>query len=237
MFQIMIAIEDLNASKIMEEYSLERQRVFKYGECPLTLRQTVDHQLQHIMCASKIKNFVQSTYILEVEKKLPLDVVEFDNVKVTNMLEYQECHDDLEELANICIKGKITHIFGKIILFFIPRDRDRRKRTEIDTSCLHMIEFVPNRVTFRVIQRTLATACCAKLHKFLGSFESENVISNKDAFYDFDWMNPQVEDNEEQQIAVENIVNRTSYPSPFIIFGGKLKIGSRLFCVLFFNFV
>ncbi|KAG5673966.1 hypothetical protein PVAND_003962 [Polypedilum vanderplanki] len=221
MFQYMIAIEDLDATKAMEQHSLERQRIFKYTECPFSLQERVNQHLRHIMCDDKIKEFIGALYVFEAEKKISNDVIEFEEVNIIDMLDYQECHDDVEELSNICIRGKITHIFGKIVLFSIRRDRNRkRENRKLDTDRLYKVNFVPNRVTFRVMQRTLSVACGTRLNNFLTSFESNEVLTSDDDFYNFSWMNSELENNEEQQQAVENIVNRTSFPSPFILFGG-----------------
>jgi hypothetical protein len=178
-----------------------------------------------MMCDEKINHYVANAYVLRIEKKLPLDVIEFDKIKVTEMKAYQENHDDPEELENLCVKGNISYIFGNIILFYIPRDRSRRRNSlQIDTNRLHQVDFEPNRVTFRVIQRTLETAICGGLHRFLSNFEETNAPPNNDDFYDFEWINPVIQGNEEQQLAIENIVNRASFPSPFIIFGGPGKL-------------
>lgn len=78
MFQYMVAIEDLDSSKEMKEYSLDFASIYKYNLCPLTLQHTVKQHLRHLMCEEKLRNYTRNIYIIQARKKLPVDVMEFD---------------------------------------------------------------------------------------------------------------------------------------------------------------
>lgn len=59
------------------------------------------------------------------------------------------------------------------------------------------------------------------MSSYLQNFEMVSMSRTSETYFeDLEWFNKELTDNEEQQIAVENIVNCTSFPSPFIIFGG-----------------
>ena len=83
MFQYMVAIEDLDSSKEMKDYSLDFASVYKYNICPVLLQQTIKQHLRHLMCDEKLRDYVRNIYIIQARKKLPVDVMEFDYVYVS----------------------------------------------------------------------------------------------------------------------------------------------------------
>jgi len=59
------------------------------------------------------------------------------------------------------------------------------------------------------------------MQSYLQNFETTNTNRSFEPYFEnLEWFNKELTDNREQQIAVENIVNCTSFPSPFVIFGG-----------------
>lgn len=217
----MVAIEDLEGIKKMKEFAMDLQTVHKYNECPLKLKQEVDGHLKHIMCESKIKDFVRTAYVLNATHKMPPDIMAFENIKLIDSIDYQNNYDDFEGLEELSISGKISYIFGNIIVFYFPKAKRRQDILPlIDTDRPFRIEFEPNRITYRVAQRAIQDAIKNDLKTYLKNFEQQNATNADEDMYDLEWFNPDLEDNEEQQMAVENINNRTAFPSPFIIFGG-----------------
>lgn len=217
MFQLMIAIEDLEASKAMKDLNLERQKIFKYTKCPLSLQQKVYQHLKRVMCDdNEIVKFVKTIYVFETEKKVSNEEIDTDSV------DFVEFH--IQDEPKIKSRGKITHIFGNIVLVKCESGLKKKKKqkniNDIDENLLYKVKFFPNRIIFCIIQKTLEKACATGLKNFLNNFECNETLPSSDNFNNFSCMNSELEDNYEQQTAIKNIVNRTSFPSPFIIFGG-----------------
>lgn len=83
MLQYMTIIEDLEALKQAETYSLTFQRVISYRDCRYTLRQILDKHLQYLMCDSKRNSFMNKIFVIEATCKMPVDAIEFDYVYVS----------------------------------------------------------------------------------------------------------------------------------------------------------
>ncbi|XP_070491108.1 uncharacterized protein [Chironomus tepperi] len=221
MFQYMVAIEDLDSSKQMKEYSLDFASVYKYNLCPVLLQNSVKQHLRHLMCDEKLRDYVRNIYIIQARKKLPVDVMEFEFVYIFDQSDYQQYHDDLEELAFQRKVGKIVHIFGDVILFLLPRQKGKRQNAHLEEDRPYHIEFVPNRVSIRIVQRALEDMKKMDMCSYLQNFEMLKMNRLHETYLDdLEWFNKELADNDEQQMAVENIVNCTSFPSPFVIFGG-----------------
>lgn len=143
------------------------------------------------------------------------------------MFDYQQFHDDLDELKPYRIIGRICYIFDNLILVQMKKTgRSRRQRGDtpapptIDSERLYHIEFIPNRVSTRVAHRALIDLKEANMTGYLKDFDAQNVASRYGDFDEFEWYNKSIKGNKEQQIAITNIVNCSSFPSPYVIFGG-----------------
>lgn len=117
------------------------------------------------------------------------------------------------------------YIFGNLIIFQIQNSRRQRRtqRQQISSANPYVIEFEPNRISIRVTQRAIAQLMNSKMESYLHHFESQDAISREEFNENFEWMNPSINENVEQQIAIKNIINCSAYPSPYIIFGGPGK--------------
>lgn len=178
------------------------------------------------MCSSKMNQMLSKTFVIEATKKMPVDAMEFDYVYLTDMQDYQNFHDDLDEIADYRVTGKITYIFGNLILFqLVNNRREKRKNKSLDEDRPYHVEFLPNRVSVRVAHRAVEDAIKNKLDDYLGDFTCPKIPNDKELITKFKWMNTAISRNKEQQSAVKNIVNRTSFPSPYVIFGppGKTR--------------
>lgn len=98
---------------------------------------------------------------------------------------------------------------------------NRKKRYHVD--------FIPNRIGFRAMIHTLETLTTTPmLLSFFENFSTENSkqvsLSNRcslwaNRFGKLEWFNKNIATNDEQQLAIRNIVNCTSYPLPYVVFG------------------
>lgn len=219
----MLAIEDMRSIKKMEDYSLTFQKVRHYRTIRVQLRDDIQNHLKYVMCSTKREHFLNKTYVLEATKKMPADVMEFDYIYLTDMHDYQNYSDDLEEIAEYRVTAKIHYIFGNLILFqiVINRREKHKRQMMIDEERPYHVEFLPNRVAVRVAHRAIEDAMNNQLHKYLKDFTCRGNHEDKKVqpFTKLNWMNEAIRHNKEQQIAIKNIVNRTSFPSPYIIFG------------------
>ncbi|XP_062564065.1 putative helicase MOV-10 isoform X2 [Armigeres subalbatus] len=82
------------------------------------------------------------------------------------------------------------------------------------------IEFVFNKVTFQLEQQALN--CLAQCRKEMILFPTRsNAVQGEqiDKITSLHWININIASNEEQMTAVRSIVNRTSFPAPYVLFG------------------
>ena len=232
MFKKMMVLRDLSSIKAMKDFSLTFQKVFHYHTCRYTLRNEIEQHLKYLMCPRKMKYFLQRTFVIEVTKKMPYDAQEFDYIFITDMLDYQNYHDDLHEIAEHRVMGKIAYIFGNVILFQLTYKSRREAKLKhgrtIDEERSYHIEFQPNRISTRVAHQAIDVAKSKQLTNYLKDFTGQQKTDQR-TWEDFEWMNSSIEDNEEQQVAIKNIVNCTSYPSPYVVFGPP---GKRFFLIL-----
>lgn len=224
MMQISFAIEDLHNIDVMKSYELNFQRILKCEGFSPRISQVKD-QFNAIMCAEKCERLENIIYLIDMkDKKLPVDAVGFECVEIVDMFNYQQLQFEPEELEAIQIRGKIEYIFGSVLVFTIMKERKgsfgQMKKPNIESDRLYHVQFIPNRVVHRVVQRSLQAAVNDDMEDFLFDFQKENIkrISNK-AISNFQWMNPSIESNAEQQHAIVNIVNCSSYPAPYFVFG------------------
>lgn len=219
-----MVIEDLSSSKMIEDYGLTFQTVFHFRNTRMNLRFQIESQLKILMCNRKMRTLLDATFVIEATKKMPADAMEFDHIYLTDMHDYQNFKDDLHEIAEHRITGRISYIFGNIILFK-PVFKDRRElranpKLAIDPDRPYHVEFVPNRIAFRVAHRAVEDAEKNQMSNYLRNFIAP-VKRNRSAelFTKFQWMNRTINKNKQQQTAIKNIVNCTSFPSPYVIFG------------------
>ncbi|XP_055599080.1 putative helicase MOV-10 [Uranotaenia lowii] len=82
------------------------------------------------------------------------------------------------------------------------------------------IKFSPNRIPIRMEYQALELVAKQKLSRFFFPSDTPGRSSGRtDSINNFEWFNKNMISNAEQQIAVRNIVNRTSGSTPYILFG------------------
>lgn len=175
------------------------------------------------MCQRKMKQFLFKTYVIEASIKMPSDVQEFDHIYLTDMADYQQFYDDLYEITDYRMTGKIHYIFGNIILFQLVfksrREFKENVQVAIQDDRPYHVEFLPNRISSRVAHRAVDDAIKNQLSNYFINLTSKANLSERKIFKTFQWMNQSIQGNKEQKTAVRNIVNCTSFPAPYVIFG------------------
>lgn len=105
--------------------------------------------------------------------------------------------------------------------FPVQRDSQRAQKV-IDLSVKYFLRFIPNRITYRACFAALDGIQNRLLRDYFDAFESQPHNCKRDdydLFEQFDWYNEQISTNEEQMMAIKNIVNCTAYPFPYVVFG------------------
>lgn len=113
--------------------------------------------------------------------------------------------------------GTLEMIRGTLIYFHL---RER----EVNCDLLYDVNILPNRVPIMHCQNACEFATTKNLDSYLATFENppaQQTVKIKSDFKmdDFQWCNGNVAKNQEQKQAVQNIVNCTAFPFPFVVFG------------------
>lgn len=153
---------------------------------------------------------------------------------------YEEYKDKLWEIEHARYFNRIMKIEDNCITF-----EKSKGCGSISTQQLYHIEFVENRVPIRLCHEILNSMNSLRLDEFFRGFNVKSLRNQEQKFKDLNnnpskahakieiksWCNENVGRNREQQKAVENIVNCSSFPLPYVIFGppGKLDFNIRFF--------
>ncbi|XP_055625196.1 putative helicase mov-10-B.1 isoform X2 [Toxorhynchites rutilus septentrionalis] len=107
-------------------------------------------------------------------------------------------------------------------------------RKKISAEDVVRIQFCANRTALRLEYRALELLDESVIQKLF--FPETSEASNYEQFTEFEWFLKRMSSNEEQMKAVKNIVNRTSYPAPYLLFGppgtGKTATLTEAVCQL-----
>jgi hypothetical protein len=222
MFQYMTAIEDMEATDKLRDQSVDFARIFKFKSCPRFLRNKVQHWVDKSM--KKDEYYSNKIHIIQTKKKLPVDEIDFSSVHLYDQQEYQKHEDDHRKLKELRITAEIDYIIDNLVIIKIYRPEKPKKLPKIKLGAegFYHVDFIPNRACFRITQRALEDMKNMKIQPYLQNFETSKVMKrgSKIKFDKLEWLSSTIKTNKEQMIAVENILNCTSFPSPFIIFGG-----------------
>lgn len=226
MQQLSLAIEDLHEIELMDNFSLSNQRIMSHPAIPVATYNKIVTNLQTVMCQAKI-DFIMSTALVIVNErhKMPVDSFGFDSVHIIDQADYQMFHDDPGLLIEHRTTAKILYIFDNIVLARASNRTSTGKYVgthNLDLKRGYQIQFIPNRIVKRVAQRAIRTAVEKDLEFYLKTMKfpckQKGAKADKE-LKTFKWMNETIKNNKEQQAAVKNIVNKTSFPSPYVLFG------------------
>jgi hypothetical protein len=140
----------------------------------------------------------------------------FRNVSVVFTLGLNE-HSESDTIS-----GKILSVESQQLVF---KARLPTEHLSSRSFTSELVWFEHNKSATRACLKVLDdVAASANLLSYLGDLDAgqmELKTFDKKLFSDedFKWSNPQIGNNLEQQTAIKNIVNRTAYPLPYVIFG------------------
>lgn len=86
-----------------------------------------------------------------------------------------------------------------------------------EESMVEKVEFIAERTVFRLEYRALELLKDGFIEKVL--FPKEVLGKEEERITSFEWFQPSVASNQEQAEAIQSIVNGTSYPAPYLLFG------------------
>lgn len=151
-----------------------------------------------------------------------------NHVVITTMDLYEKYKDKLWEIEDRRSFNNILKIEQNTVTF------ERGKNSKLSTTTPYHIEFVENRVPIRLSHEILDQMKTLDLEDFFKNFDvkmlpnqkavragdsNNNLLGTKEKIKIENWCNANVGRNREQKIAVENIVNESSFPLPYVIFG------------------
>lgn len=194
MFQRMLSIEDLTVQKALDELTVRNKLVR-----PTSIRYHFEVNFDGKMLSEKLG---------------------FNHLVLTPMTAIEAYAENRETaaLASARIFNKIIKIDGSRVVFEKPR------REFITLTTKYQVELVENRMQVRLACKVLERIVDLKLEPFFTTFDA-STLSNQpetnfgDPIKSFQCCNPAIGTNQSQMEAVKNIVNRTSFPSPYIVFG------------------
>lgn len=191
MLQRMLTIEDLTVKKALEDLTLMDQYV-----SPTSIRH----------------HFV----IFYEDRKLS-DKLGFNSLVLTPMSALTT-GKSLPEIESKRIFNRIIRIDGSRLVF------EKSRRSVIDLNTKYRVELVENRMSIRLCHRTFEKIKEQKLEPFLTTFDESTLVKLpakpwRVGSFIFAPINPSVGSNKLQMQAVKNIVNRSSFPSPYVVFG------------------
>lgn len=135
---------------------------------------------------------------------------------------------DAKELAKLQIRAPIVTYQAKYVTI------EMKGRKKIDDKSRYYVEFHPNFFSNAMAQRALRRITKHNYEDFLVNFTRQSLPSQPivrfSKFDDIEWLNKCVGDNGPQSQAIRSIVNRTSFPAPYLIFGPPGKIEFVFLC-------
>lgn len=143
---------------------------------------------------------------------------------------------DSKELAKLQIRAPIVTYQAKYVTI------EMKGRKKLDNMSRYYVEFRPNFYSNAMAQRALRRITKCNYEDFLVNFTRKSLPAQSRAsfpeFDDIEWLNKCVGENGPQSQAIKSIVNRTSFPAPYLIFGppGKIEIISLRQIKLIFAF-
>lgn len=196
MLKIALSIEDLSTQ---EEYR-------QFNQKDVTFKCEDGYSRHH------------SRYSMAVARhKLPLDFDEL-HACIVPMERYKEGKFNYEE--DSVFAQVIEHRDDRLQLrCFATKER---RRSPIDIELKHFVRFVQSRKTYRAGFQALDKIHDCGLDAYFSDFDVPPKMYKKTEVVkqeDFEWFNEQIAANEEQKLAIKNIVNCTAFPFPYVVFG------------------
>ena len=204
MFQMMLNIEDLTVQKALNEFSLFNQSIK-----PI-----------HIDFLQNFKQQYHEQYEINLKGKKLTEKLGFNYLVLTPMSVCAgKSNLNAPQVEKSRIYTTILLIDGSRVVFEGSRNEGRFNLSE-----KYHVQFVVNRIASRLALRSLGKIQDMNLEAFFTTFnENQLADSQKRNFGDdidvIECCNPSVSNNEAQLATVQHILNKTSFPSPYVVFG------------------
>lgn len=212
-FRSQLMIEDLKQNEDYQKNQLNDQIVQSYASASAELKTKIVEHVSKYLCVQKARKFLKESQFIEMTKnKLPFDLEGIDGIRLTKLNHFGVSQ-------NIkTIKTVIDYVVNnETIIFKIDPDvrlGDRRFN----------VEFAPNRLLICMTQQALTRCDQLNVNDYLIDFESP--ISNpsfvRDSelkFKQFTYKNRNIVNNPDQEGAIREILNGSSFPSPYVLYG------------------
>jgi hypothetical protein len=94
-----------------------------------------------------------------------------------------------------------------------------------DTSLRYRLQYLPNSISSMMANKALDHIKIRGYENYMLTFDQQNISHRRSCFEEFEdadimYENENISTNEPQKLCLKSIVNRTSYPAPFCLFGG-----------------
>ncbi|CAO1439308.1 unnamed protein product [Diamesa serratosioi] len=193
-----------------------KDRLRNFGYCTMLTNMLLieDSFIMDLVEASNLNNHLiqqvsKITYKIKTNGKVPecaeaVCLTPMDVVGTSNFMKF-------------VIKCRIIRYGNDHVIIEMKRNKEKT----ISTSKPYHVRFVPSLFSNKMSHMALETFKENRLEKWLLDFNGvENVPSEHVKVHqDFKWFNDNISTNDEQKLAVKNVVNQTSKDMPFIIFG------------------
>lgn len=187
----------------------------------------------HARTNVKLHGRMDSYWFHYLEKDLPENYEEM-SLCLVPMKKYVP---DKINFEDDCIFAQIDKVENNTIYFekkfpYVKAAFGMVNSRTIDLKVEYFVRFIPNRITYRACFHAFDTIRMRLLSKFFSDFDTppainDEVSSHNNRIIEFDWYNKSIATNEEQKQAIKNIVNRTSFPFPYVVHGPPGKYFSR----------
>lgn len=125
---------------------------------------------------------------------------------------------DSKELAKLQICAPIANYHAKFVTIEVKRNGKK-----IDDKSRYYVEFRPNFFSNAMAQRALRRITKYNYENFMVNFTRASLpnktLPKHPNIVNIDWLNKNVGANGPQSQAIKSILNRTSFPAPYLIFG------------------
>lgn len=207
-FRSQLMIEDLKQNEDYKKYQLNNQIIQNYKAASLELKdKMVEHLLKH-MCLKKAIRYLENAHFILIVKKMPFDLEDIEGIRLTEM----ESSDIYTRQMKISIDYVVNN---EIIIFhFNVNIKD----------CLYNVQFIPNRSLICMAYETLTKCDRLNVNTYLVSFDSPFSKYNTDRDSEiirgqFQYKNRNIAKNIEQKTAIRRIMERSAFPSPYLLHG------------------
>lgn len=141
---------------------------------------------------------------------------------------YEKHKDDLGKIDGQRVYSPIIRMDDRVVVF------EKKNYCRVSTQRLYHVEFLENRIPMRVANTTLDMVKAMNLEEFFCKFEEKSLKEqvkietlDENNNLEIEWTSDQT--NERQKMAITNIINRSSHPLPYLIFGPREFPPDKLF--------